>query len=96
MPHDNTAHEDLDGPDALKRHLTLACCLVQTELSPQLILGDGLGMVDLVSKDEEGGVGKGLHGQERIELGLGLSKTLMVLGIDKEDNAADLGEVVAP
>lgn len=53
-------------------------------------------MIDLVSEDKEGGVRQRLHGEERIELGLGLGKALVVLCIDKEDDAADLGEVVAP
>ena len=96
LPHDHTAHEDLNRPDALKRHHALAGCLVQTKLRPQLVLRDGLGVVDLVAEHQEGGVGEGLHSQQRVELGLGLSKALVVLGIDKEDDAADFGEVVAP
>ncbi len=53
-------------------------------------------MVDLVTKDQEGSVGQRFHGQQRIELSLGLSKALVVLGVDKEHNAADFREVVAP
>jgi hypothetical protein len=96
LPHDNTAHEDLDGSDALERDLALAGGLVQTQLAPELILADRLGVVDLVAENDEGDVGELLHAEERIELGLGLGKTLVVLGVDEEDDAADLGEVVAP
>jgi hypothetical protein len=53
-------------------------------------------VVNLVAQHHERNVSELLHGQQRVELGLALSKTLVVLGIDKEDDAADLGEVVAP
>jgi hypothetical protein len=53
-------------------------------------------VVDLVAENDEGNVGELFHAEERIELGLGLGKTLVVLGVDEEDDAADLGEVVAP
>lgn len=53
-------------------------------------------MVNLVSEDDEGSIVQLLHTEERIELGLCFGKTLVVLGVDEEDNAADLGEVVAP
>jgi hypothetical protein len=53
LSHHNTAHEDLDGPDALERDLALASSLVQTKLVAQLILADGIGVVDLVSEDQE-------------------------------------------
>ena len=96
LPHDHTAHEDLNGPDALKRDLALAGCLVKAKLSSELILRDSLRMIDLVSENKKRGECQRLHGKERIELGLGLGKALVILGIDKEDNAADFGEVVAP
>lgn len=96
LSHDDTAHEQLNGPDALERDLALASGLVQTELVTQLILGDGVGMVDLVAEDEERHLGEILHGEQGIEFGLGLGETLVVLGIDQEDDAADLGEVVLP
>lgn len=53
-------------------------------------------MVDLVSENKEGGVRQRLHGEEGVELGLGLGKALVVLGVDEEDDAADFREVVAP
>jgi hypothetical protein len=53
-------------------------------------------VVDLVAENDKGDVGELLHAEKRVELSLGLSKTLVVLGIDEEDDAADLGEVVAP
>lgn len=53
-------------------------------------------MVDLVTEDDERSAGELLHGEERIELRLGFGETLVVLGVDEEDDAADFGEVVAP
>lgn len=61
-----------------------------------LVLRDGIGMVDLVAENDKGNLGELLHGQEGVELGLGFTESLVVLGVDKEDNAVDLGEVVAP
>lgn len=61
-----------------------------------LILRDGIGVVDLVAENDERNLGELLHGEEGIELGLGLTESLVVLGVDKEDNAVDLWEVVAP
>lgn len=61
-----------------------------------LILRDGIGVVDLVAENDERNLRELLHGEEGIELGLGLTESLVVLGVDKEDNAVDLGEVVAP
>lgn len=96
MPHDNTAHEHLDRPDTLKRDLALACCLVETQSRAELVLADGLGMINLVSENQEGNLAELLHAQERIKLGLGFEKTLMVFAVDQEDNSGDLGEVVLP
>jgi hypothetical protein len=96
LAHDDRDHEDLDRPDSLKRDLALARRLVQAELVAELVLGDGVGVVDLVAQDAEGHLGELLHGQERVELGLGLGEALVVLGVDQEDDAVDLGEVVLP
>jgi hypothetical protein len=113
LPHDHTAHEDLNRPDALERHLALSCCLVETKLSPvpcqrflpefrvslflpELVLGYRLRVVNLVTQHQEGDVGQRLHSQQRIELGLRLSETLVVLGVNEEYDTADLGEVVTP
>lgn len=38
LSHDDGAHEDLNGPDALEWDLALAGCLVETEFVPQLVL----------------------------------------------------------
>jgi hypothetical protein len=37
-----------------------------------------------------------LHGEEGIELGLGLGETFMILGVDEEDDSGDFGEVILP
>lgn len=62
----------------------------------QLILTHGTWVVDLVSENKEGDLGEFLHGQEGVQLGLGLGEPLVVAGIDQEDDAADFGEVVLP
>jgi hypothetical protein len=48
----------------------------------ELILADGVGVVDFVSEDEEGDLGELLHGEEGVELGLGFGEALVVLGVD--------------
>lgn len=58
LSHNNTAHEYFDRPDPFKRHLALARCLVQTKLVSKLILAHGIGVVNLVSEDEEGNLGE--------------------------------------
>jgi hypothetical protein len=63
---------------------------------PKLVLAHSVGVVDLVAQDEEGSLAQVLHAEQRIELGLALSEALGVLGVDEEDDAADLGEVVLP
>lgn len=62
----------------------------------QLVLGDSVRVVDLVAQDDEGDLGKLFHREKGIELGLGLCESLMVLGIDKEDDTVNIGEVIAP
>lgn len=62
----------------------------------ELILADSVGVVDLVTEDEEGDLGEVLHGEESVELSLGLGETLVVLGVNEENNTADFGEVVLP
>jgi hypothetical protein len=96
LTHDNTAHEQLNGPDTLERDLALASGLVQTELVTEFILGDGVGVIDLVTENEEGNLGQVLHGEQGVQLGLGLGEAFVVLGIDQEDDAVDFGEVVLP
>lgn len=63
---------------------------------PQLLLADGVGMIDLVAEDQEWRLLQLFHAEQRIELGLALGEALWVLGIDEEDDAGDLGEVVLP
>lgn len=96
LPHNNTAHEDLNRPDTLKRHLALASSLVQTQLVAQLVLAHSVGVVDLVAEDEEGHLGEIFHGEEGVELGLGFGEALVVLCVDEEDDPAYFGEVVLP
>lgn len=96
LPHDNTAHEEFHGPDALERHLALTRSLVHTELVTQLVLGHGVGVVDLVAEDHEGDLGEFLHGKQGVEFGFGFGEALMVFGVDKEDYTVDFGGVIAP
>lgn len=96
LPHNDRAHEHLNGADALQWDLALARGLVHAQLVAQLVLGDGVGVVDLVAEDDKGHLGELLHGQERVELGLGLGEALVVLSVDEEDDAVDFGEVVLP
>lgn len=42
LSHNNRAHENLDRPDALERHLALARRLVEAEFVSELVLGDGV------------------------------------------------------
>lgn len=92
LPHDHTAHEHLDGSDTLKRHLALACGLVQTKRRAKLVLRHGLGVVDLVAKNDKGGVLEFVHGEESVELGLGLVEALVVFCVNEEDDAGDFGD----
>ena len=96
LSHNNTAHEHLNRPDAFEGDLALARGVIQTELLPQLILTDRIRVVDLVAQDDKGHLGQLLHRQESVELDLGLGKALVVLGINEEDDAVHLGEVVSP
>lgn len=96
LAHDNRAHEDLDGTDALQGDLALASGLVQTKFVSESVLRNGAGVVDLVAENDKGDLGELLHGQEGVELGLGLGEAVLVLGVDQEDDTVDLGEVVSP
>jgi hypothetical protein len=70
--------------------------LVKAKLVSQLVLGDSVRVVDLVAQDDEGDLGELFHREKGIELGLGLCESLVVLGIDKEDDTVNIGEVIAP
>lgn len=61
-----------------------------------LILGDGIGVVDLVAENNEGNLGELFHREKGVKLGLGLGESFVVLGVDEEDDTVDLGEVIAP
>ena len=62
----------------------------------KLVLGDGVWVINLVTQDDEWHLLELFHGEEGIKFSLGLGQALVVLGIDKEDNAGDLWEVVLP
>lgn len=51
-------------------------------------------MIDLVSKDDEGGVLQLVHCEEGVELGFGFVEALVVLCVDKEDDAGDFRDYV--
>jgi hypothetical protein len=87
LPHHHTAHEHLDRPNALQRHLALARRLVQAEGAAQLVFRHGLGVIDLVSEDDEGRVLELFHGEQRVELGFGFVEALVVFGVDEEYDA---------
>lgn len=96
LSHNHGAHEELDRSDTLQLHPALSGRLVQAQLMSQLVLGNGVGVVDLVAQDHKGNLGKFLHSQKGVELGLGLGESLVVLGVDKEDDTVDIGEVISP
>ena len=96
LAHDDRAHEDLDRADALEGDLALARRLVQTELMTEFILRHGIRVIDLVAKDKEWDLGQLLHREESVELGLGLGESLVVFGVNKEDDTVYFGEVISP
>lgn len=96
MAHDHTAHEDLDRSNTLELYLALARSLVQSQHTPQLILAHRIRVINLVSQYHEWCLGQLLHAQQRIELGFRFVETLVVFGVDEEDDTGDFGEVVPP
>lgn len=96
LAHDNTAHEDLDRADTLERNLALTSSLVKTKLVTQLILADRVGVVDLVSENQERHLGEVLHSEKRIQFGLGLVEPFVVDRVAQEHNTGDLGEIILP
>lgn len=96
LSHDDRAHEHLDGSDALERDLALARRLIHAQLVAKLILRDSVGVVNFVAENDEWHLGKFLHGEERVELGLGLGKALVILGVNEEDDAVNFGEIILP
>ncbi|QSS56899.1 hypothetical protein I7I53_05246 [Histoplasma capsulatum var. duboisii H88] len=61
LPHHHTAHKQFNRPDTLQRHLPLAGGLVEAHLVAELILRYSFWMIDLVTEDEEGDLGKLFH-----------------------------------
>lgn len=96
MSHDDAAHKHLDGSDSFQRHLALARRLIQTQLVSQLILRHGVGVIDLVTEDEEGGLCEVFHGEEGVEFGFGFGETFVVFGVDEENDAGHFGKVITP
>lgn len=96
LPHDDGAHEDLNRPDALERDLAFTRCLVHAKLVAELVLGNGIGVVDLVSQNDKRHLGELLHGEERVEFGLGLDEPFVVLGINEKHDTVNFREVVLP
>lgn len=50
--------------------------------------------VNLVAQDQEGRPRQILHGEQSVKLILALGETFGILGVDEEDNAGYLGEVL--
>lgn len=92
LPHNHTAHEHLDRPNALKRHLAFAGRLVQAQFVAQLVFGYRVWVVDLIAQDHEGGGCKVFHGEEGVELSLGFMEALVVFCVDEEDDSGDFGD----
>jgi hypothetical protein len=59
-----------------------------------LVLRHGLGMVNLVTENDERSVLELLHGEKGVEFGLGFVEALVVLCVDEEDNARDFRDCV--
>ena len=74
----------------------LARRLVAPERVAQLLLADGARRVNLVAEDQERHPRELLDGEQRVELRAALAEALVVLCVDEEDDAVDLGEVVLP
>lgn len=96
LPHNHTAHKHLNRPDPFQGHLPLPRRLPQPQLMPQLLFANSVRVVDLVAQDQEGHLGELFHREQGVELQLRFLEPFMVLGVDEEDDPADLGEVVAP
>jgi hypothetical protein len=61
-----------------------------------LVLRHGIGVINLIPKDNEWDFGELLHRQEGIELGFRFGQAFVILSVDKENDTVDLGEVVLP
>ena len=97
LAHDDGAHEDLKRSDLLlKSNLTLTGGLVKAKALSQLVLGNGASLINLVTENEERNISQLLNTKEGIEFSLTFGKSAGISSIDKEDNAANLREVVSP
>lgn len=96
LSHNNTAHEDFDRSNSLQWNFALSGSLVKSKLMSQFILTNSVWVIDLVTKYQEWGLRKILHGEKSIEFGLGLGETFVIFSIDKEDYAGNFWEVILP
>jgi hypothetical protein len=62
----------------------------------QFVLRHGIRMIDFVPQNQEGSLCKVFHGEKGVEFGFGFWETFVVLGIHKEDDARDFGEIITP
>jgi hypothetical protein len=62
----------------------------------QLVLRHSIGVIDLVSEDEERRLLEVLHSQKGVKLGFRFGKAFVVFGVNKEDNATDFWEIIPP
>lgn len=65
-------------------------------MMPQFVLAHSTRSINLVSENKEWNLGQLLNGQQCVELRLRFRETLEVGGIDEEDDAINLREVVTP
>lgn len=63
---------------------------------PQLILTNGIWMIDLIAQNDKRDLSKLFHTEEGIKFDLGLDETFVVFGVNEEDNAGDFWEVILP
>jgi len=96
LPHDHTTHEHLNRPDSLHApaRLALPCRLIQSQAMPELVLGHGFGVVDLVAEDQKGHFGELFEVEEFVEGVFGFGEALGVFGVDEVHDAVDFGEVL--
>ena len=62
----------------------------------EFLLADSIGMIDLVSENQEGNLVKVLHGEKGVEFGFGFGEAVMVFCVNEEDDARHFGKVVFP
>jgi len=65
-------------------------------MMPQLLFTDSTRCIDLVTEYKKWYLGELLDGEKRIELRFGFGEAFKVRAVDKENNAVDLREIVAP